>query len=291
MQILGHRVIQQVTFWPLLCVVAGRAGRLCFDCQLGVQVNHTLRRFDVWELLLVINDLVGVYLVLIIDVVSVGVQSRILFVVEFGLCQEVRVQRLEELFLLRTLLVLLVRDPAGVALVYVGWRGGATLHYLVYQILSFEAAFGGLVVAYLVNALLIPVKSPHPLVPSCHVISRALALYVVGYPQLVLEVLRELSDLLLGVEATIGLGNIGVTTRPIVVIVDHFTLIRRIYILPAASLVLANIHGDAAAVLAAWRVVGAGEAAVVAGDVHVAAGTIDLVHGLKSIVAFVDRCR
>ena len=85
MQVPGHRVIQQVTLLPSLCILAGRACRLGFDCQLGVQIYDALSGFEAGKLLLVTNDLVGIDLILIINVVPVGVQSRILFVVEFGL--------------------------------------------------------------------------------------------------------------------------------------------------------------------------------------------------------------
>ena len=147
-----------------------------------------------------------------------------------------------------------------------------------------------MIVTYLVNALLIPGERSHPLVPPRHILSSALALYVVRNPQLVLKVQGVLSYLLLGVEAAIGLGNVGVTPRSIIIIVDHFALIGWIDILPAASLILADIHRDAAAVLPTRRIVLAGEAAVVTGDVHVAACSIDLVHGLEGIITFGDRC-
>ena len=199
-------------------------------------------------------------------------------------------QCLKQLLLLSTLLVLLVRDPARIALVYVSWRGGPTLHNLVYQLLPLQTAFRGVIVTYLVDALLIPVEGAHPLIPPRHILRGALALHVMRNPQLVLKVQGKLSNLLLGVEAAIGLGDVGVAPRPIIVIVDHFALVGRIDVLPAARLILAHIHCDAAAVLPTRRIVRAGKAAVVARDVHVAARPIDLVHGLESIIAFGDRC-
>ena len=139
-----------------------------------------------------------------------------------------------------------------------------------------------------IYALFISSKCIYPLISSSHVIGCALPLHEVRHPELILEVGHVFSNLLVWVEAAVRFGDVSVTARAIIIIIDGLPQYGRVNVLTAASLILAHVHGDAARVLLARSVVVSAEAAIVTLYVQIAAAAINLVHGLKRIIAFVN---
>ena len=136
-------------------------------------------RVRVYRFGLLLYYLLRIDLILVFDVILVRIESVVFLVVEFGLCQEVRVHRLEQLLLLRSLLELLVGDPPVVSFVNVCWRGRSALNDLMDQVSSLYAAFWRVVVTDIIYALLVPSECVNPIISSGHVLGRAFPLHEV----------------------------------------------------------------------------------------------------------------
>lgn len=159
---------------------------------------------------------------------------------------------------------------------------------LVDQISSLNTTFWRVVVTNVIYALLVPSKCIDPVISSSHVLGRAFPLHEVRHAKLVLEVGHVFSYLLVGVEAAVRLGDVGVTTRAIIIIIGGLAQYGWVNVLTAAALIPAHIHGHAARVLLARRVVTLSKAAIVALYVQVATCPVDLVHGLERVIALIN---
>lgn len=104
-------MVQQISLLPSLIIVSGSRRPMFYG-----EVRCRVYRFG-----LLLYYFLRIDLILVFDVILVRIERVEFLVVVFGLCEEVRVHRLEQLLLLRSLLELLVDDPPVVSFVNVCW--------------------------------------------------------------------------------------------------------------------------------------------------------------------------
>ena len=158
------------------------------------------------------------------------------------------------------------------------------------QVSSIEATFGRVIVTHAIYALLVSCECINSLISSRHVLSRSLPLHIMRHSQLVLEVAHVFCYLLVWIKTAVGLGDVSVTACAVIIIIDGLTQNGRVNVLTLASLIFADVHGDATGVLLARRVVMGAETAVIIFNVQVTACSIDLIHRLKRIIALINNC-
>lgn len=171
MHVFCHGVVQQIPLRPLP-ILLPRRQRLV-NCQFRVWV-HSQCLFLYYFLCFL--------LILIICMISIWVERVIFLVMKFGLGKEIWVDRLKQFLLERSLLKLVVNDPSTLLLINISGRARPTLNYLLNQIPSLQAAFRGMVVTYISNALFIPIECTHSLISPGHILSRTFACNKMWYP-------------------------------------------------------------------------------------------------------------